>query len=282
MKKILIIFFISSLNLILCQNTFGNCLLKSDKFGALEVVKITKAMTLFDYSTFNQCFESLTSEKKEIVYKCSVYEPKFIHLAFMSSEASRLSQQLFGIKYTYKNVLFEQEIPIYEGNPRITVKLSSSIITTVSNKDKGYIQIQGGTIVKEGRFTTDISNSVNLNILDKIGFNVKDLSISLKNKFKTTISDGTVIVRCSNNKIEIGISFYKKSNYFTYEGSIIFTISPNEPPQNELAFEDSLRLVLGTGALVTAVLLIIKAAALAGGVLTANPVLILFGVAAPA
>lgn len=282
MKEIWIIFFISSLKIILCQNTFGNCVLKSDKLGALEVVKITKAMTLLDFSTFNDYVESLTPEKKDVIYKCSVYEPKFMQLALMSLEASRLSQQLFGIKYTFKNVVFEQEIPIYEGNPRITVKLSSSIITTVSNKDTGYIQIQGGTIVKEGGFTTDITNSVNLNILDKIGFNVKDLSISLKNKFKTTISDGTVIVKCSNNKIEIGISFYKKTNYFTYEGSIVFTISPNDPPQNELAFEESLKLVLGTGALVTAVLLIIKAAALAAGVFTANPVLILFGVAAPA
>lgn len=182
------------------------------------------------------------------------------NISTLRSEASKIVKKLFGFSYSFSAVIFNQEVTIYAGNPKITAKLTSSCSVTYSGKNSGIIQIKGGTVVSESGVKTKFTNPIINAVLKLIGFDVNKMAVSLTSKFKTATTDGTVTFNIGLTKIEISVTV-KKSGNAGCDGTVTFTISPNGPnPVKQEAIENALVKVTECGALAIAVIVLFKLA----------------------
>ena len=182
------------------------------------------------------------------------------NISVLRSEASNIVKRLFGFSYSFSTVLFDREVVIYAGNPKITAKLSSSCEVTYSGKNTGVIKIKGGTVVSQSGLETNLTNPIVSAVLKLIGFDIKNMALSLQQKFKTATSDGTVSFKISLTKIEISVTVNKSKGSSSCDGTITFTISPGSSSVNQEAFEDALEKVAASGAVAIAVIILIKLA----------------------
>ena len=182
------------------------------------------------------------------------------NISTLRSEASKITKKLFGFSYSFSAVLFNQEVTIYAGNPKITAKLTSSCSVTYSGKNSGIIQIKGGTVISESGVKTKFTNPVVNAVLKLIGFDVNKIAVSLTSKFKTATTDGTVTFNIGLTKIEISVTV-KKSGNAGCDGTVTFTISPNGAnPVKQEAIENALVKVTECGALAIACIVLFKLA----------------------
>ena len=182
------------------------------------------------------------------------------NISVLRSEASNIVKRLFGFSYSFSTVLFDREVVIYAGNPKITAKLSSSCEVTYSGKNTGVIKIQGGTVVSQSGLETNLTNPIVSAVLKLIGFDIKNMALSLQQKFKTATSDGTVSFKISLTKIEISVTVNNSKGSTSCDGTITFTISPGSSSVNQEAFADVLEKVAASGAVAIAVIVLIKLA----------------------
>ena len=182
------------------------------------------------------------------------------NISVLRSEASNIVKRLFGFSYSFSTVLFDREVVIYAGNPKITAKLSSSCEVTYSGKNTGVIKIKGGTVVSQSGLETNLTNPIVSAVLKLIGFDIKNMALSLQLKFKTATSDGTVSFKISLTKIEISVTVNKSKGSTSCDGTITFTISPGSSSVNQEAFADVLEKVAASGAVAIAVIVLIKLA----------------------
>ena len=182
------------------------------------------------------------------------------NISVLRSEASNIVKRLFGFSYSFSTVLFDREVVIYAGNPKITAKLSSSCEVTYSGKNTGVIKIKGGTVVSQSGIETNLTNPIVSAVLKLIGFDIKNMALSLQQKFKTATSDGTVSFKISLTKIEISVTVNKSKGSTSCDGTITFTISPGSSSVNQEAFADVLEKVATSGAVAIAVIVLIKLA----------------------
>ena len=181
------------------------------------------------------------------------------NISTLRTEASKIVSKLFGFSYSFSTVVFDKEVTIYSGNPKITAKLSSSCSVTYSGKNSGIIQIKGGTVVSESGVKTQITNSIVNGVLKLIGFDVNSMTANLTKKFRTATSDGTVTFSIGLTKIQISVTV-KKSGSATCDGTVTFTITPNGNPVKQEAIEEALTKVAECGALAIGVIILIKLA----------------------
>ena len=148
-------------------------------------------------------------------------------------ESEKIVKKLFDFSYNFKSVSLDKEITIYEGNPKITAKLTASYNIKFNGENSGFIKIKDNTVVNE----KGVETSFTIDFIEKIkklyNFNIKDLSLNLERKIKGAIVDGTVSFKISLNKIELAFNFEKTEDIHTCKGALIINIYPGiDPPKN--------------------------------------------------
>jgi len=105
-------------------------------------MKRTTLILFFLISLLNDA-ELKTNILKEISEE--IFEEPILtsNLPNLRTEASRAIQNLFGISFSFSKTVFEKEVLIHAGNPKITAKLSSSCSTKIQlGKNSGLFTIK--------------------------------------------------------------------------------------------------------------------------------------------
>ena len=174
----------------------------------------------------------------------------------LRDEATKITQKLFKIKVSFKTVNFENEVTIYNGLYKIDAKFSHSCDISFSGQNSGTIEISGGVIVNKDGFDIDLPDPSIFTVLDLISMNIKEKSILLQQKFKGAIYDGKVSYKFYKDKIQIAIILSNSiGQVSSCEGSIIFTITPGNPPKYSQALENALEQLKASGAITTGVII---------------------------
>ena len=161
------------------------------------------------------------------------------NLSALRSEASRAVQRLFGFSYSFSTTLFEKEVVIHYGNPKVTAKLSSSCSTTISvgNTNSGSFTVKGGAVVSQKGAKVNLNKS-SINLIGKhLNLDFSKMTATLSQKLKGSVVDGTVSFSFGLTSVKIEITFNSKGST-KCDGKLTLTISPgvNPTPSRQPAF----------------------------------------------
>lgn len=199
---------------------------------ALKVLELILEVKLFEAISI---MLSNVKEYNEVLEICLYGNPddKPFDENLLKVESEKIVKKLFGFSYNFKSVSLDKEITIYEGNPKITAKLTASYNIDFTGENSGFINIEESTVLNE----TGVETSFTIDFIEKIkkiyNFNIKDLSLNLERKIKGAIVDGTISFKISLNKIELAFNLKKTEDHHTCLGALIITIYPGiDPPKN--------------------------------------------------
>jgi hypothetical protein len=227
--------------------------------------------------------------KQNLLAKISDVEEPVLraNLSALRKEASQAVKNLFGISYSFDLTVFEKEVVIYYGNPKITAKLSSSCSTSITmGSNSGSFTLKGGAVISQKGTTVNLNQS-SLNLVGKnLNLDFSTMTATLTKKLKTATTDGTVSFSFSPTEAKIEITFTPKGQT-TCDGKLTLTISagvnPSPSPQpafNKEAIQTATKTVATGGAIAVGAVLLFKLVKGVAGFAVGGPVGGLIGVLA--
>ncbi len=237
-------------------------------------MKRTTLILFFLISLLNDA-ELKTNILKEISEE--IFEEPILtsNLPNLRTEASRAIQNLFGISFSFSKTVFEKEVLIHAGNPKITAKLSSSCSTKIQlGKNSGLFTIKNGvTVGQKGTKVTLSKNKINY-VGKTLNVDFSKMTLTLSKKLQGAVKDGTVSFTFGLHESKIVISFTKQLKGKTScDGTLTITIRPGNNPKpkpqtspafNPQAVQKASETVANAGAIAIGAVVIFK---LIGGLL---------------
>ena len=155
------------------------------------------------------------------------------NLPNLRTEASKAIKNLFGISFSFSKTVFEKEVLIHAGNPKITAKLSSSCSTKVQfGKNNGFFTIKNGVVVNQKGTKVSLSQSKISSVGKNLNVDFSKMTVTLTQKLKGAVKDGTVSFTFGPLESKIVISFTKNlKGKTTCDGTLTITIRPGSKPR---------------------------------------------------
>lgn len=155
------------------------------------------------------------------------------NLPNLRTEASKAIKNLFGISFSFSKTVFEKEVVVHAGNPKITAKLSSSCSTKVQfGKSSGFFTIKNGAVVNQKGTKVSLSQSKVSTVGKHLSVDFSKMTLTLTNKLKGAVRDGTVSFTFGPLESKIVISFTKNLKGKTScDGTLTITIKPGSKPR---------------------------------------------------
>ena len=158
------------------------------------------------------------------------------NLSALRTEASKAIKNLFGITFSFSKTLFEKEVLIHAGNPKITAKLSSSCSAKVQfGNNKGFFKIENGVTVSQKNTKVTLSKN-KLSYAGKyLGVDLSKMTATLSTKLQGAVKDGTVSFSFSPLECKITISFTKSlgKGKTSCDGTLTISIKPGNIPKTK-------------------------------------------------
>lgn len=180
--------------------------------------------------------ENLLSKMKvEIDEEEPILKSNYIVL---KNEASKIVQNLFGISFSFTNVNYDKEVTIYNGNPKITAKLSSSCGATISfGQNNGFIQVKNGVIVSEQGTKVNLSSITSSLVGKLLNLSFEKMTATLTQKLKGAIVDGIVNFSFSPTQVQISATITKSKGSWSCDGTVIITIKPGITTSSQPSYD---------------------------------------------
>jgi hypothetical protein len=166
------------------------------------------------------------------------------NLQNLRTEASKAIKNLFGISLSFSKTVFDKEMIIYLGNPKITVKLSSSCSTKIQfGKNSGFFTIKNGVTVNQKGTKVSLSSNKIITAGKYLKVDFSKMTDTLSKKLQGAVNDGTVSFSFSPLESKISISFTKSlgNGETSCDGTLTITIKPGNyskpQPQLQPAFD---------------------------------------------
>lgn len=234
-------------------------------------------LTIFNDAEFKQ--NILTQMEEEPILTAN--------LGALRNEASRAVQRLFGINFSFSTTVFDKEVVIHYGNPKITAKLSSSCSASFSlGRNGGSIKVKNGVTISQTGTKINLSKSTMNSIGKNLNIDFNKSTLTLTNKLKGAVVDGTVNFSFSLlGEAKIQLIFSSKGNN-SCDGSLTITIKPGsnpkpstQPAYNPQAIQQAASAVATGGAIAIGAVLLFKLVKGVAGFCVGGPVGALIGVA---
>ena len=264
-----LLFFIALVFSLSSQNDLYECIL----FNLQDSPTSEQLFLAIDQNDYAKVIGIIYSNIKEFSYlimKC--FSKPETNIEELREHSSFLVDKLFGIKNKFTFVPFNEEVVLYNSDPKITAKLVEKCTYTFPGSSTGFITYKQGYVVDKSGVDFDVSDPVADKLKDLTGFDVRDMSYNIENKFKSAVQDGSISFKISMGKIEIAVSFDSKSNSKNYgcAGTIIITISKgnnfNKIEVLERAFEFAKVASLVVALIILAIYLGVGVAGAAAGI----------------
>jgi hypothetical protein len=218
------LFFIALLFSLSSQNDLYECILFNLQDSPTSE-QLFLAIEQNDYAKVIGIIYSNIKEFSYLIMKC-FSKPK-TNIAELREYSSNLVDKFFGIKNKFTFVSFNEEIVLYNADPKITAKLVEKCSYTFPWSSTGFITFEQGYVVDKSGVDFDVSDPIADKLKELTGFDIRDMSYNIENKFKSAVQDGSIVFKISWGKIEIAVSFESKSMSKDYgcAGTVILTIS---------------------------------------------------------
>ena len=215
------------------------------------------------------------------------------NLSALRTEASKAIKNLFGISFSFSQTVFDKEVVIHPGNPKITAKLSSKCSTKVQfGKNTGFFTIKNGVTVDQKGTKVSLSQNKLISAGKYLNVDFSKMTLTLSKKLQGAVKDGTVSFSFSPLESIISISFTKSlgKGKTSCDGTLTITIKPGNnskpKPQPQLqpafdpkAVQKATEVVATGGAIAIGAVVLFKILKGALGCAVGGPVGCLVGVA---
>lgn len=166
-------------------------------------MKRTTLILFFLISLLNDA-ELKTNILKEISEE--IFEEPILtsNLPNLRTEASRAIQNLFGISFSFSKTVFEKEVLIHAGNPKITAKLSSSCSTKIQlGKNSGLFTIKNGvTVGQKGTKVTLSKNKINY-VGKTLNVDFSKMTLTLSKNYKEQLKMVQLVLLSAYMKVKL-------------------------------------------------------------------------------
>ena len=213
------------------------------------------------------------------------------NLSALRTEASKAIKNLFGITFSFSQTVFDKEVVIHAGNPKITAKLSSSCSTKIQfGTNSGFFTIKNGVTVNQKGTKVSLSPTKISSTGKYLNVDFSKMTLTLSKKLQGAVKDGTVSFSFSPLESKISISFSKSlgNGKTSCDGTLTITIKPGNSPKpkpqlqpafNPQAVQKATEVVATGGAIAIGAVVLFKILKGALGCAVGGPVGCLVGVA---
>lgn len=263
------------------QNEIYECILYNIK-DSPKAEELLTAMAKNDYLKVISIIYSNLSEFSYLILKC--FSKPETNIVELREKSSFLVYKLFGVTNKFTFVPFNEEVVLYNSDPKITAKLVEKCTYKFPGSTTGFITYEGGYVVDKSGVDFEFPDPVTKKVKELTGFDIRDMSYNIETKFKSGIQDGSVSFKISSTKIEFAVSFDSKSKIKNYgcAGTIIITISKGKNFQKIEVLERAFEYAKVASLVVALIILVIylgvaaagAAGAAAGIAALAEPILI--------
>ena len=161
-------------------------------------------------------------------FPLTLFPPTLLAGYYLSKEAIDIIPKLFGLKITLKTTIIDGKVKFWSDDQLdYSLKINVNTDTTIKPADDGVVfTIKDGVVIDKDGAKLDFDNPLVSKFQEMTGFNLKDMSASLKSKV-SNLPDGTISINANPNQLDLSYTTSGKLGDTNLNGSIFLNNKNN-------------------------------------------------------